>query len=80
LNFQFLSPAEIYARPELVRTLQVAPPIAQGRVRLVEIEGTDLQACGGSHLRTTGEIGRAWITKIEKKGKLNRRVEIALAS
>lgn len=78
LNFQFLTPAEIRARPELVRTLQVAPPLGEELVRLVEIDGIDIQACGGSHLRATGEIGRAWITKIEKKGKLNRRVEIAL--
>jgi misacylated tRNA(Ala) deacylase len=79
VKFLFLTPEEVRARPELVRTLQVAPPMDGERVRLVEIEGIDLQACGGSHVRNTREIGRAWISRIEKKGKLNRRVEIALA-
>lgn len=80
VRFQFLTADEVRAKPELVRTLQVAPPLGNKPVRLVEIDGIDLQACGGSHLRATGEIGRAWITRIEKKGRLNRRVEIALAN
>lgn len=78
LSFQFLTADEVRAKPELVRTLQVAPPLDERPVRLVQIEGIDLQACGGSHLRATGEIKRAWVTRIEKKGRLNRRVEIAL--
>jgi misacylated tRNA(Ala) deacylase len=80
VSFQFFSADEVRAKPELVRTLQVAPPLGDKPVRLVRIEGIDLQACGGSHLRATGEIARAWVTRIEKKGKLNRRVEIALAA
>jgi misacylated tRNA(Ala) deacylase len=48
-------------------------------VRLVEIAGIDLQPCGGTHVRRTGEIGRALVTDVEKKGKQNRRVRIALA-
>ncbi len=78
VRFQFLSANDVRARPELVRTLQVAPPLGEAPVRLVEIEGIDLQACGGSHLRSTGEIKRAWVSRIEKKGKQNRRVEISL--
>jgi misacylated tRNA(Ala) deacylase len=70
--------SELDARPELVRTLSVKPPRGQGRVRLVEIDGVDLQACGGTHVRRTGEIGRIRVDRIEKKGRQNRRVAIAL--
>ena len=70
--------AELDARPELVRTMAVRPPRGQARVRLVEIEGVDLQACGGTHVRATGEIGRVAVTRVEKKGRINRRVAVAL--
>lgn len=70
--------SELDARPELVRTLSVKPPRGQGRVRLVEIDGVDLQACGGTHVRSTAEIGRIRVEKIEKKGRQNRRVAIVL--
>jgi misacylated tRNA(Ala) deacylase len=70
---------ELAARPELVRTMSVRPPTASGRVRLVEIEGLDLQACGGTHVRSTGEIGRLEVGKIENKGRQNRRVNLLLA-
>ena len=75
----WIDEAELDARPELVRTMSVQPPRGQGRVRLVEIEGLDLQACGGTHVRSTGEIGPVRVDKIEKKGRLNRRVQIVLA-
>jgi misacylated tRNA(Ala) deacylase len=71
--------AELATRPELVRTLSVRPPAGAGRVRLVRIAGVDLQACGGTHVRSTGEIGRVTIGRIEKKGRLNRRIAIELA-
>ena len=58
--------------------MSVKPPMGTGRVRLVEIEGLDLQPCGGTHVARTGEIGRATVTQIEKKGRINRRVRIAL--
>jgi len=70
---------ELDARPELVRTMSVRPPRGAGRVRLIEIEGVDLQACGGTHVRSTGEIGAVAIGKVENKGRQNRRVNIALA-
>lgn len=66
--------------PALIKTMAVKPPMGTGRVRLVEIEGLDLQPCGGTHVRRTGEIGRASVTSIEKKGRINRRVRIALGS
>jgi misacylated tRNA(Ala) deacylase len=74
----WITEEELDARPELVRTMAVQPPRGSGRVRLVEIEGIDLQPCGGTHVARTGEIGTAEVTKIEKKGARNRRVRIAL--
>jgi misacylated tRNA(Ala) deacylase len=68
---------ELAANPGLVKTMSVKPPMGTGRVRLIEIEGLDLQPCGGTHVRATGEIGAVRITGIEKKGKQNRRVRIA---
>jgi misacylated tRNA(Ala) deacylase len=58
--------------------MSVRPPTGSGRVRLVEIEGLDLQACGGTHVRSTGEIGGIAIGKIENKGRQNRRVNLSL--
>jgi len=76
---RWISDDELMARPELVRTMSVKPPMGQGRVRLLDIAGVDLQPCGGTHLRRTGEIGRVEVTKIENKGKQNRRVVIGFA-
>ncbi|MCS6778364.1 MAG: alanyl-tRNA editing protein [Geminicoccaceae bacterium] len=75
---QWIEEAQLDARPELVKTMWVRPPRGAGRIRLVEIEGVDLQACGGTHVARTGEIGRVRITKIEKKGRQNRRIAIAI--
>ena len=78
----WITEAELDANPGLVKTMSVQPPRGAGRVRLVRIgEGTDqvdLQPCGGTHVRRTGEIGRIRIGKIEKKGAQNRRVYIHL--
>ncbi|MEK0083796.1 alanyl-tRNA editing protein [Benzoatithermus flavus] len=74
----WIDEAELESRPELVRTLSVRPPRGQGRIRLVEIEGVDLQACGGTHVRSTAEIGAVAVTKIESKGKRNRRISLTL--
>jgi len=75
---RWITDEELDANPNLVKTMAVKPPRGTGRVRLVEIEGVDLQPCGGTHVRSTGEIGRVAVTDIEKKGKQNRRVRIAL--
>ena len=75
---RWITDAELDAQPELVKTMSVKPPRGSGRVRLVSIEGIDLQPCGGTHVRRTGEIGRVTVTDIEKKGKQNRRVRIRL--
>lgn len=79
VSFEWITDAELEANPGLVKTMSVKPPMGQGRVRLVRIAGLDLQPCGGTHVRATGEIGAVAVTQIEKKGKLNRRVRIALA-
>jgi misacylated tRNA(Ala) deacylase len=70
---------EFRARPELVRTLNVAPPVVDGRVRVVEIAGFDAQACGGTHVHTTGEIGRVKLVKLDNKGRDNKRLYWELA-
>ena len=64
----------------LVRSLSVAPPpTADGLLRIIEITGVDRQACGGTHLANTGQSGPFRITKVESKGKRNRRIRFALA-
>ena len=76
---RWISDAELDANPELVKTMSVKPPRGAGRVRLVAIGDIDLQPCGGTHVKSTGEIGTVLVTDIQKKGKQNRRVRIALA-
>lgn len=78
VSFRWITDEELDANPGLVKTMSVKPPRGTGRVRLVEIAGLDLQPCGGTHVRSTGEIGTVSVTGIEKKGKQNRRVRIAL--
>lgn len=78
VSMRWITDAELDANPGLVKTMSVQPPRGSGRVRLVEIEGIDLQPCGGTHVARTGEIGAVAITDIEKKGKQNRRVRIRL--
>ncbi|GGH22628.1 serine-tRNA(Ala) deacylase AlaX [Alsobacter metallidurans] len=75
---RWITDEELEANPGLVKTMSVKPPMGTGRVRLVEIVGLDLQPCGGTHVRNTAEIGGVAVTNIEKKGKQNRRVRIAL--
>ena len=79
VSSRWITDGELEANPGLVKTMSVKPPIGTGRVRLIEIVGLDLQPCGGTHVRATGEIGAVRVTQIEKKGKQNRRVRLALA-
>jgi misacylated tRNA(Ala) deacylase len=76
---RWITEAELDAQPDLVRTMSVQPPRGSGRVRLLDIPSVDLQPCGGTHVARTGEIGALTVTKIENKGKRNRRVNIAFA-
>ena len=74
----WISDEELDAQPDLVRTMSVKPPKGLGKVRLLEIEGIDIQPCGGTHVKSTGEIGCVQLGKVEKKGKHNRRVYVKL--
>ena len=76
---RWISEQELDENPDLVRTMSVAPPRGIGRVRVLDIGGVDLQPCGGTHVSFTGEIGGVLVKKMEKKGKRNRRINIALA-
>lgn len=76
VNVGWISDDELAAQPELVKTMSVKPPVGQGRVRLIDVDGCDLQPCGGTHVANTSEIGQVRVRKIEKKGRQNRRVSI----
>jgi misacylated tRNA(Ala) deacylase len=76
---RWISEAELDANPGLVRSMSVQPPRGQGRVRVMQIEGVDLQPCGGTHVANTAEIGPVVVTKIEKKSAKTRRVVLAFA-
>jgi misacylated tRNA(Ala) deacylase len=79
---RWISDAELADNPGLVRTMSVRPPVGSGRVRLVAIGAdgaVDLQPCGGTHVRSTAEIGPVAVTRIEKKGRQNRRIRLAFA-
>ena len=78
LRSSFLDEDEFRRRPELLRTLEAKPPIVDGKVRVVEIEGFDAQACGGTHVQHTGEVGCFSIFKTENKGRVNKRLYIRL--
>lgn len=79
---RWITEEELDASPGLVRTMAVQPPRGTGKVRLVligENGAVDMQPCGGTHVKRTSEIGRVAVTKIEKKGKQNRRIRVAFA-
>lgn len=78
ISCRWITDEELEAQPDLVRTMSVQPPKGAGKVRLLDIEGVDLQPCGGTHLKSTGEVGQVRIGKVEKKGRRNRRVNIHL--
>jgi len=75
---EWISDEELAAQPELVKTMSVQPPTGAGQVRLIRVEDHDLQPCGGTHVAQTAEIGAVTVTKIQKKGRQNRRVTVSL--
>lgn len=79
VSTEWITDAELDANPDLVKTMAVKPPRGSGRVRLVRIGDIDLQPCGGTHVASTAEIGEVVVSKIEKKGKQNRRVRLKFA-
>jgi|TARA_R110000868_G_scaffold390482_2_gene660168 misacylated tRNA(Ala) deacylase len=78
VSLSWITDAELEANPDLVRTMSVKPPMGSGKVRMVKIGDVDYQPCGGTHVRSTAEIGSIQIGKIENKGKQNRRINLTL--
>ena len=79
VGFEWISDDEMRANPQLVKSMSVSPPIGFGRVRLLRVQGVDLQACGGTHVANTSEIGGVRVAKIEKKSAKTRRVVLEFA-
>jgi misacylated tRNA(Ala) deacylase len=79
VRHRWISEAELDANPGLVRSMSVQPPRGLGRVRVIDIEGVDLQPCGGTHVANTADIGAVVVTKIEKKSAMTRRVVLGFA-
>jgi len=78
LEAAFVPEDELTRNPRLVRTLEVAPPVENGRVRTLQIEGFDTQACGGTHVHNTSELGRCRVTRVDNKGRRNKRLYVTL--
>ena len=78
ISYQWITNEELDKQPDLVRTMSVNPPRTKNKIRLVKIGNVDLQPCGGTHIKSTKEIGKISIGKIENKGKNNRRVNLSI--
>ena len=78
ITYQWITIDELEQQPDLVKTMSVQPPKIQEKIRLVKIGNIDLQSCGGTHIKSTAEIGEIKIGKIENKGKMNRRVNLII--
>ncbi len=78
LGSYYLPEEEFRRRTDLLRTLEVSPPVRDGKVRVVEIRGFDAQACGGTHVSSTAEVGKLSIYRTENKGKINKRLYVRL--
>jgi misacylated tRNA(Ala) deacylase len=74
----YIPEIEFRKRDDLLRTLEAKPPVFRGQVRVVEIQGFDAQACGGTHVSTTSEVGGFSIFRSENKGKINKRFYVRL--
>jgi misacylated tRNA(Ala) deacylase len=79
VSHRWIGEAELDANPQLVRSMSVMPPRGQGRIRVLEIEGVDLQPCGGTHVANTAAVGNVVVTKVEKKSAMTRRVILGFA-
>jgi alanyl-tRNA synthetase/misacylated tRNA(Ala) deacylase len=79
VGHRWITEDELDANPGLVRSMSVQPPRGLGRVRVMEVEGVDLQPCGGTHVANTAEIGAVVVTKVEKKSAKTRRVVLGFA-
>jgi misacylated tRNA(Ala) deacylase len=79
VSAEWITDEELAARPDLVKTMKVKPPMGSGNVRLIRIGDVDLQPCGGTHVRSTAEIGPVRVSRIESKGAHNRRVRVTFA-
>jgi misacylated tRNA(Ala) deacylase len=78
LEAAFVPEAELTRNPRLIRTLEVAPPVENGQVRTLQIAGFDTQACGGTHVHNTSELGPCRIVRIDNKGRRNKRLYVVL--
>ncbi len=78
ISIQWITNEELDKQPDLIRTMSVKPPRTNNKIRLVKIGNIDLQPCGGTHVKSTKEIGEIKIGKIENKGKMNRRVNLSI--
>ena len=78
ITYEYIDSQILESQPQLVRTMSVKPPKINGKLRFVKIGNVDFQPCGGTHVQSTREIGEIKISKIENKGKMNRRVNIVL--
>jgi len=78
ITYEYIDSRILESQPELVRTMSVKPPSIDGKLRFVKIGNVDFQPCGGTHVKSTKEIGKITIGKIENKGRMNRRVNILL--
>ena len=78
ITYEYIDSKILESQPELVRTMSVKPPKIDGKLRFVKIGNVDFQPCGGTHVRSTKEIGKITIGKIENKGRMNRRVNILI--
>ena len=78
ITYEYIDSKILESQPELVRTMSVKPPSIDGKLRFVKIGNVDFQPCGGTHVRSTKEVGKITIGKIENKGRMNRRVNILI--
>ncbi len=78
ITFEYIDSKILESKPDLVRTMSVQPPKINGKLRFVKIGNIDFQPCGGTHVKSTKEIGKITISKIENKGRMNRRVNILI--